>query len=245
VPGCHVPTRDRAAAEIRAVAPLITCEPTPRLVGTVTVVANGDRVIGVTSAELLRPLQGTPLQLVTRLDGTATVPITSYGMGRYMGLAIVELEDTIPDGHDVVPLPISAVHATVNTHGAPSVLVLITFEDGAYRRKVIDIDVDADDVGQSDHVVYLAIPIDPAHAGLAVEGAPAFGWLPPDPVLRRPSEVVVFAIAYPHRARHAKPHGLPVFAELVGLDDLGRALLVAAPTPADDRPKIVTGEIGD
>jgi hypothetical protein len=226
------------------VAPLLTVARVPRLVGTVTVVANGERVIGVTSAEVVRQLATTPLQIATKLDGSATLAIAACDVGRYTGIALVELAGKIPDGHDVVPLPIGAVHATANTHGAPSALVTIRLEDGSYRRMVIDVDVDADDGGgMSDHVMYLASPTDPAHVGVAVEGAPAFAWLPQDPALGRKREVVVFALAYPYGGQRGKPRALPVLAELVPLDDLGRALMVTAPEPADDRPALVTGEI--
>ena len=49
-------------------------------------------------------------------------------------------------------------------------------------------------------------------------------WMPPDPVLRRPSEVVVVALAAPYRGQVFKPRAQPAIAELFGLDDLGRAL---------------------
>ncbi len=241
----HVPVRDRAAVELRAVAPLIVLEPAPRLVGTMMLVANGERVLGVTSAELLRQLQGQAVAIVTKLDGSATVQIASWGMGRYSGIALVELAGPIAERHDVVPLQITSVHASVNTHSAPSAIVIATMEaGGTYGRLVIDVDVDADTgAGMGDRTVFLATATDPAYAAVTADGAPVFAWLLADPALGRKSEVVAFALASPYRAQLVKPRELPVLAELVALDDLGRALLVAPPAPADDRPALVTGEI--
>jgi hypothetical protein len=98
----------------------------------------------------------------------------------------------------------------------------------------------------SDTLTRIASPIEPAHVGLAIEGAPVFAWFPPNPALGRPGEVLAVAIAYPYRAQTAKPRELPVLAELVGLDDLGRALI--STEDHDTRPEleqVVSGEIVD
>jgi len=237
-----VPGRDRNAPELRAVAPLITLGSSPQLVGAVTLVANGARVIGVTSAELLRPLHGTPLGIATKLDGSATVEVATWSMGRYSGIALVELGGAVPEGDEVVPLAIGSVNASVNVHGAPAAIVTVTQTAGRYERAFIAVHLDVDDAGgMNDHAVHLASPLEPTE--LPVEGASVFAWLPPDPVLGRPSEVVVFALAYPYRANLSKPRETAVIAELVGLDDLGRALI--SEPPPDERPELfeVAGEI--
>jgi hypothetical protein len=243
-----VTTRDPTASELRAVAPLIVVGATPQLVGTVLLVANGPRVVGVTSAELLRPLHGAQLAIATKLDGSASLPVTSWGMGRYSGVGLVELgEAELPLDHDVTPLAINGVNASVNVHGAPAALVVMVEADGGYQRLFVNVHVDADDAGgMTDHVVHLASPDDPAHSALAVEGAPVFAWLPPEPALGRHGELVAFALAYPYRAQIARPRETPVIAELAGLEDLGRALMIAPPDP-DERPELgeVAGEIED
>jgi hypothetical protein len=238
--------RDAKATELRAVAPLVTLGGTPQLIAPITLVANGPRVIGVTSAELVRPLQGTPIGVATKLDGSATVQVATWTLGRYSGCALVELAGPIPADHDVVPLPIGSVHATVNVHGAPGAIVTIAGGPGAFTRNMIGVHVDADDAGgMIDHAVHLASPLDAARAATPIDGAPVFAWLPPEPALRRKGELVLFAIAYPYRAQIAKPRETPVLAELVGLEDLGRALIKAAEHDNQSELRAVTGEIGD
>jgi hypothetical protein len=218
----------------------------PKLIGPITLVINEGHVVGVTSAELLRPLVGTQLAIGTKLDGSAHTLIASWGMGRYSGVGLVELDGELPTNHDVVPLPIASVNASINIHGAPAALATIVASAGGYERLMVAVHVDADDAGgMSDHAIHLASPLDAAFATIAVEGAPLFAWLPADPALGRRSEVVVFALAYPYRARIAKPRETPVIAELVGLDDLGRAL-ISVPEP-EERPELgeVAGEIDD
>lgn len=237
--------RDRNANELRAVAPIVLGK---QLIAPVLIVANGPRVIGVTSAELLRPHQGVRLAIATRLDGSATVPIEAWFVGRYSGVGLVELAGDIPAGSDLVPLPIGAVHASVNVHGAPAAIATIKAVPAGFVRELVAVHVDADDAGgMSDHTIYLASPLEIPHGDLAVEGAPVFAWLPPDPVLGRPPEVVAFAVAYPYRAQNARPRETPVIAELAGLEDLGKTLIATA-QPADEKePELpsVAGEIVD
>jgi hypothetical protein len=114
----------------------------------------------------------------------------------------------------------------------------------AFERMLIAVHVDNDDGGgMSDTIVRLASPLEQAHVDLEVEGCPLFAWFPPNPALGRKGEVLAVAIAYPYRARTAKPRDLPVLAELVGLDDLGRALI--SPQEHDAGPELtqVAGEI--
>jgi hypothetical protein len=235
----QVPGLDRDANQLRALAPLIAIGPTTRLVAPVTLVANAERVVGVTDAELLRPFHGQPLA-VASLATYSEVAITSWGMGRYTGVGIVELGATPPD---IVPLPIADVAASVNTHNAPAAIVTIVATATGYERRMIAVHVDPDDTRMSERTTYVASPLDPADVGLVIDGAPVFAWFPPDHVLGRPSEVVLVGLAYRYRGVTAKPRETPVIAELVGLDDLGRAL-IEAPEP-DERPELApaAGEI--
>src|SRR3954467_6688684 len=92
-----------------------------------------------------------------------------------------------------------------------------------------------------------ASPVDGNPAGAPVEGGVLFGWFPPDPVLGRKAEVLAVAMTYPYRAGTFAPRKpLPAIAEMIGLDDLGRALIQAA-APVPDRPELheITGEISD
>jgi hypothetical protein len=97
----------------------------------------------------------------------------------------------------------------------------------------------------SDDPIRLASPIDPNHVGAPIEGGVLFTWFPPDPVLGRKSEVLAVAMTYPYRAGNFQPRPTPAIAEMVGLDDLGRALI--QPPPAPERPELqqVTGEIAE
>jgi hypothetical protein len=228
------------------VAPLVAIVgETQQLVGAVTLVENAGKTLGVTSAELLRPHHGAQLRVLTELDGSKFVDIAGIGLGRYAGLGLLELSAPVPAG-DVKPLSIDHVCATNDTRGAPAGLVTIMPNGAAYERLLIAVHVDNDDGGgMSDTIVRLATPLDAAHAGLAVEGCPLFAWFPPNPALGRKGEVLAVAIAHPYRARTAQPRALPVLAELVGLDDLGRALI--STQEHDGRPELkqVAGEIVD
>lgn len=240
-----MPPCDPAADPLRAVAPLIATADS-RLLGAVLLVENGDHVIGVTCAELLRPAHGEALAIVTRLDGSATIPVASWGMGRYSGLGLVEIDVDVPRDHDLEPLSIGAVRATPETRGAPARIVTIVPDGDGFRRELVPVHVDEDDGGgMHETVTRLASPVDPAHADRAFVGAPVFVWFPPDPALGRPSEVLAVAIVQPHFTHTGKPRETPIVGELVGLDDLGRAL-IDDPEP-DERPELaqVAGEIDD
>ena len=248
----RVSVRDPNAPELRAVAPLVALadggipNTPPRFVAPITLIANGARVIGVTSAETLRTQPDARLAVATKLDGSATVDVVNWNVGRYSGIALVEL-DPLPDGSEVVPLSIGAVHASVNIHGAPASIITLVFAGGRYQRSQIPVYVDADDAGgMSDNLVYLASPQQATHIQVPIEGASLFAWLPPDPALGRyQGEVVAFALGYPYRLGIAKPRETPVIAELASLEDLGRALITK---PAGEKEPVlaaVTGEIVD
>ncbi|MBA2538955.1 MAG: hypothetical protein H0V17_04915 [Deltaproteobacteria bacterium] len=228
-------------------APLVVLGNTHRFVCPITLVANGVRVIGVASAEMLRTLPDSGLAVATMLDGSATVNIVNWTVGRYSGVGLVELEAPFPTDHDVVPLSIESINASVDVHGAPAALVMLDQIDGRFERSLVPVYVDADDAGgMSDTIVYIVSPHHPAHVETPVEGATVFAWLPPEPALgRRFTEVVAFAMAYPYRAGIAKPRATPVIAELVGLEDLGRALLSAATSKPESELGAVAGEIVD
>jgi hypothetical protein len=244
-----VTVRDPAARELAAVAPIITLGTPPQLVGSALVVANGERTMAVTSAEVLRPFQGQPIAIATKLDGSAHVQVVTWGMGRYSGIALVELSSVVLPGHDVVPLDIGHLCASVDTRGSPAAVVTIESTPTGLARRMIAVHVDADDGGgMSDQKMHLASPVEAADAARNVEGSPVFAWFPPDSVLGRPSEVLAVGVAYPYRVRTSQPRGVPVLAEVIGLEDLGRALLaLAEPQQEDDRPELaqVAGEIAD
>ena len=244
---------DPKARELRAVAPLIAIGASGRhLVGTALVVRNGPRVIAVSSAELLRPFNGQPLAIVHRFASDAkdaTTPIATWGIGRFAGVAMIELAGPLPtDSSDLEPLDIASVCASVDTRGAPTAIAFIGNSPTGFERTLIPVHIDGDDGnGMLDRTMYLASPHDRAHAAFPVEGAPVFTWFAPDLVLGRPSEVLAVAIAYPYRAKTAKPRDTPVIAELVGLDDVGRVLISNA-EPAEPQPRElaqVAGEIGE
>jgi hypothetical protein len=229
------------------VAPLVAIVgETQQLVGAITLVENAGKTLGVTSAELLRPHHGSQLRVLTQLDGSTFVDVAGIGLGRYAGLGLLELSAPIPDAADVKPLSIDHVCATNDTRGAPAGIVSIIPIGDAYERMLIAVHVDNDDGGgMSDTITRLASPLERAHVDLEVEGCPLFAWFPPNPALGRKGEVLAVAIAYPYRARTTKPRELPVLAELVALDDLGRALIS---TQAHDPGPAVTqvaGEIED
>jgi hypothetical protein len=226
-------TREQAA-ELNAVAPLVVPGETPQLVGACTLVTNGATTIGFASAELLR-LAPEKLAVALTLDGKQTLAVARWVQGRSTGIGIVELAAPFPKDArvDVTPLPIAGVCAAVDTRGAPSALVGIAAQDGKLSRHIVPVHVDAvDGGGMSDEVITrLASPIDASDADAPAEGCALFTWLPPDPVLGRGSEVVAVALAVAYRTRTFKPRELAAIAELVGLEDLGRAL------PFDPQPQ--------
>ncbi|MBL9014768.1 MAG: hypothetical protein JNL83_11360 [Myxococcales bacterium] len=243
-----MPARDRDAVELRAVAPLVVTA-TRQLIGPVLLVTNGQKTIGMTSAELVRQWDPGQMSVLTGLDGAtaASIAMSSWSMGRYSGLALIDLDGPVAPTAEVAPLPLANVCASTDTRGAPSGIVTILPAAGTTStRALVAVHVDAVDTGgMSDDLGRLASPIDAAHAQLPVEGAVLFTWFPPDPVLGRKSEVLAVAMTYPYRHGAFAPRApLPAIAEMIGLDDLGRALIHAA-APVPDRPELheITGEI--
>ncbi len=238
-----------SAVEVRAVAPLVVAGPKPQLVGPCTLVTNGAKTVAFSSSELLREA-GEPLAIALMLDGSRLLPVASWALGRLSGLGVLELGSPFPKdkGLDVAPLPVGSVYATVDTRGAPAALVTVRSAERGFTRRLISTHVDAvDGGGMSDEVlIRLASPIAEADAGQIVEGASLFAWLPPDPVLGRGNEVVVVALGITYRAKTFQPRKLPALAELIGLEDLGRALPWGAGEPeASNELKQVAGELDD
>jgi hypothetical protein len=231
------------------VAPLVVTGATQTLVGTCTLITNGAKTIAFSSAEVLRAA-GEPLAIALTLDGKRLLRVASWSMGRAPGMGIVELAEPFPKGEvlDVEPLPIAGVCATVDTRGAPSAILTVVASGAGYKRHLIPVHVDAiDGGGMSDEVITrLASPDEPRDVGADADGGALFTWMPPDPVLGRKSEVVAVALALVYRSQTFKPRPLPPLAELVGLEDLGRALPWGAPTraPTSELGQ-VAGEIRD
>jgi len=233
--------RDPNAPELRSVAPLIALGNPPQFIGPVTLVSNGSRVVGVTGAELLREHAGAELVIATRLDGSATLLTGDWMIGRYAGVGLIDIDDDIPPNHDLQPLSVDAVHASLDVHGAASAIVTIEASGTGFERSLIPIDIDRDDGGMSDQLSYVASPQHPAHASTSVVGAIAFAWLPPDPALGRPGEVVAFGLSHAYTGT-SKPRATTPIAELVSLEDLGRALIGMGGQTGTELDS-VTGEI--
>src|ERR1041384_2626445 len=130
---------DPDARELRAVAPLFV---DGKLVGPVTLVQNGDKTIGATDAELLRPHVGAKLTVGTMLDGSASVLIGNWGLSRNTGIGLVDLVSPIPPGSDVRPLGLGAVCASVDTRGTAAALVGIIRSGSGYARSWVPVQVD-------------------------------------------------------------------------------------------------------
>jgi hypothetical protein len=240
---CTVRDGDRDARELRSVAPLLV---DGQLIGPVTLVRNGARTIGATDVELLRPYVGAKLSIATKLDGSATVAIGHWGLSRKAELALVELAEPIDVGLDVRALELGAVCASVDPQGAPAVLVGIVQDGRRFVRSFVPVVIDRDDAGDMERaMLQLASPLEDAHVGAHVEGAALFAWFPPNPALGRSGETLVLGVAQSYRG-FAKPRARPVIAEIIGLDDLGRALLLAHKTE-EREPELrqVAGEIDD
>jgi hypothetical protein len=189
-------------------------------------VTNGSQTIAFSSAELLRKA-GEPLAIALKLDGSKTLPVASWSMGRVPHMGVIELGAPFPkEGDlDVQPLPIGSLCATVDTRGAPSALVTVLRTKSGVARRVVPVHVDAiDGGGIADIITRLASPDEPVDADVDIDGAALVSWMPADPVLGRSSEVLVVALASPYVQQIFKPRSLPALAELYGLDDLGRAL---------------------
>ena len=214
------------ASELRCVAPLVTLGAKPTLVGPCTIVTNGERAIAFSSAERLRTAV-EPLVIYTRLDGSSTIPVTSWQLGLRTGIGIIELPPGASFSADVHPLFLASIHATPDTRGAPAGLVAF---DASFKRRVIGVHVDnADPTG--DDPLWLASPMTADGDGEDLDGSPLFAWMPPDPVLGRPSEVVVCALGVTYLSGVLRPRKHAAVAELIGLDDLGRALPWTENTP--------------
>jgi hypothetical protein len=235
--------RDPHARELRSVAPLLV---DGELIGPIILVRNGARTIGATYAELLRPYVGAQFTVATMLDGSELIAVGNWGLSRNTGLGLLELVSPIDTGLDVRPLGIGSVCATVDTRGAPAALVGVVRDGSGFARTWIPVQIDQDDGGgMSDVVTRVASPLDDAHVGMIADGAALFAWFPPNPALGRAGEVLVMGLAYPYRG-FAQPRERPVLAEIVGLDDLGRALIAAQKTE-EREPELlqVAGEIED
>jgi hypothetical protein len=191
---------------------------------------------------------GEPLAILTKLDGSSSIPVTQWSMARHAGIGIIDIAQTTTFSPEITPLHIASVCATVDTRGAPSALVTFRAVAGKIERYVISVHVDAvDGGGMSDEVITrLASPLAAADVSAAVDGAPLFTWMPPDPVLGRKSEIVVVALGLVYRMRTFKPREHVAIAELLGLEDLGRALPWAesTPPPTNELGQIA-GEIRD
>jgi len=243
-------TREQTA-ELRAVAPLVVTGATPQLVGSCTLVTNGATTIGFASAEMLRAA-GEPLAIALNLDNSRMLLVASWVMGRNSGIGIVELAAPFPLGEalDVVPLPIGSVCASIDTRGAPAALVYIEGDPKKrLTRHIVPVYVDGvDGGGMSDVISQLASPVEASDAGAKMDGGAAlFAWMPPDPVLGRGREIVAVALGLPYRTRTFKPRPLAAIAELIGLEDLGRALpFEPQPVPeGSNELGQVAGELSD
>ena len=239
---CGVHGRERDTRELRSVAPLLV---DGQLVGAVTLVRNGGKVIGATDPELLRAHVGAALSVATMLDGSETIPVGHWGLSRSSSLALIELARPIDAGLDVRPLDLGAVSGSLDTRGAPAALVGIARAGAGFSRSYVPVQVDKDDTAPPNTAPRLASPIDDAHVGMAVDGASLFAWFPPNPALGRAGEVLVLGLGQAYRG-FAKPREHPVIAEVIGLDDLGRALLAAQKTEEREPDLVqVAGEIED
>jgi hypothetical protein len=241
--------RERAR-ELRAVAPLVSVAGNKlTLVGPCTLVQNAGKTIAFSSADALRR-GGEQLAIALTLDGVRTIPVASWTIGRDSRVALVELAAPLVEapGFDVTPLSIGAVCASIDTRGAPAALVslVVDVEGGKFVRHAVPVHVDAvDDTAMRDDAQsYLATAIEDDPDDLTVDGSTLFAWLPPDPVLGRPSEVVALALAVPYRAKTLRPRDRAAVAELCGLVDLGRALPIGqAGSEASNELGQVAGEI--
>jgi hypothetical protein len=233
-----------AAGELRAVAPLVVVGSQCELVGPCTLVTNGAQTVVLSSAELLRQA-GEPLAVAIAMNGSRMVRISRWTMGRVTGVGIAELAEPLVPG-DVVPIDLGTVSATVDTRGAPSALVTVAYDGTTFSRRVVPVHVDAiDGGGMSDDIARLATPDDAADVDAPIDGAMLFAWMPADPVLGRPSEVVAVALGLAYRKQIFKPRANPAIAELVGLEDLGRALPWNREEEGSNELGQVAGEIRD
>ena len=221
-----------ATAELRCVAPLVVLGPEGRqLLGPCLLITNGMQTIAVASSEVLRTAR-EPLAILTRLDGSTHLLVKAWQLARHSAIGIIELGEGVQFSPEIHPLHLSLLSAAVETRGAPSALITIRPEGSGFVREVIGVRIEVDDgVGMSDELVRLVSPLDAVESGTLVDGSPLFAWMPPDPLLGRTSEVIAVAIGVVARARTA-PATSNAIAELVGLEDAGRALPWGETTPA-------------
>ena len=189
--------RDRDARELRSVAALLVDD---QLVGPVTLVRHGGKIIGATEVELVRPHVGAKLTVATMLDGSQTAAVAHWGLSRRAELALIELAGPIDTGLDVRPLDLGAVCANVEPRGAPAALVGIVRDGAGFSRAFVPVHVDKNDSSDKPDVApRLASPIEDGHVGMAMDGASLFAWFPPNPALARPGEVLVLGLAQAYR----------------------------------------------
>lgn len=225
-------------------APLVVVAPGGvKLVGPCVLVSNGAHAVALASAEALRKA-GEPLAILTRLDGSAMLPIKAWHLGRHPSLGVIDLGDNSPFTPEVRPLELGSLSATIDTRGAPAALIGVRLEAGVFARVAVGIQLVVDDgAGMSDDVARLAVPQERVPDGALLDGAPLFAWMPADPVLGRGSEVVALALGIAPLSRTFGSYA-PI-AELVGLEDAAIALpWLEQPPPVHDGPVQVAGEIG-
>ncbi|HEY0255464.1 MAG TPA: hypothetical protein VGC41_28240 [Kofleriaceae bacterium] len=219
--------------ELRCVAPLVVlAESGPQLVGSCTLVTNGQQAIAVASSEVLRRA-GEPLAILTRLDGSSHVPVKAWSLARHAAIGIVELGEGVAFTPEVHPIHLGSLSAAVETRGAPAALIAAIPLEQSFARELVPIELVLDDGGgMADEITRVAKPSEQTSALL--DGSPLFAWMPPDPVLGRGSETIAIALGILARGR----------IELVGLEAVGRALPWAehTPPPSNELPQ-VAGEI--
>lgn len=211
--------------ELRAVAALVRISgPALEVIGPCALVTNGTRTVALASAELLRRAP-EPLAIALRFDATATVPVVAWTVSRNPAMGLIDLGAELPQGAlDVTALPLASVNASVDTRGAPAVLVSVVRASTGWSHRLIPVHVDSIETAPEDALLHVASPDDLADVDASIDGAVLLARLPPDPVLGRPAEVLMTALATPWRSRAQKPRALAPIAELSGLEDLARAL---------------------
>lgn len=233
-----------AAPQLRCVAPLVAvADGKQRLIGPCVLVTSGAHTIALASAEALRKA-GEPLAIATRLDGSATLPVKAWHLGRHPAIGVIDLGDSSRFTPEVEPLALGSLSATVDTRGAPAALIGVRVDAGLFARIAVGVQVVVDDGGgMSDHANRLAVPQERLPDGALLDGAPLFAWMPADPVLGRSSEIVALALGVAPRSQTFGSYA-PI-AELVGLEDAAIALPWSEqPPPGNDGPVQVAGEIG-
>jgi hypothetical protein len=214
-----------SAIEVRAIAALVvTGGPVHELVGPCALVSNGAQTVAFSSAELLRRA-GEPLAIALTFDNRVTVPVTAWTISRSPAMGLIELGSEFPAGvHDVVPLALAKVNASVETRGAPAALVTVEPDERGWSRRVLPVHVDTLEDDGGDLPQRLASPIAAEDADAAIDGAVLLAWMLADPVLGRSAEVLMTALATPYTNQSHRPRALAPMARLSSLDDLGRAL---------------------